>query len=53
MNKDLIKAFLTVDQSFAQLIKKYFRLKEEIYEDLRQDGYTVTETDKYCQITRS
>jgi hypothetical protein len=51
-NKELINAFGAIDKNFAQLIDEYFKLKEEIYESLRRDGFTVTETDRYCQITR-
>lgn len=51
-NRELFQAFFTIDQNFAQLMAEYFKIKEEIYESLRQEGYTVTEKESHYQITR-
>jgi hypothetical protein len=49
-NRDLIQAFLTIDQNFAQTVAGYYQRKEEIFEGFREQGYTVTENEDYYYI---
>lgn len=49
-NKDFCAAFFAIKQNHAQLGKDYFQVKEEIFEMLRQKGYTVSEDERFCAI---
>ncbi|NLW48991.1 MAG: hypothetical protein GXY86_16885 [Firmicutes bacterium] len=52
-NKGLIRTFFIIDQNYAALIARYNTIKEEIFEDLQNEGYTVTEKNNHYQIARA
>jgi hypothetical protein len=49
-NKDFIAAFRAIEKNHEELVRDYFRVKEEIYEILRKEGDTVWEDEKYYYI---
>ena len=49
-NKDFCAAFFAIKKNHAQLAEDYFRVKEEIFEMLRKEGYTVSEDERSYTI---
>lgn len=51
-NKDFCAAFWAIKKNHAQLAKDYFKVKEEIFEMLRKEGYMVSEDEQFYMIEK-
>lgn len=52
-NKDFKKAFWAINKNHEELTTEYFRLKEEIYDLFRKEGFMVSEDQKYYYIGKA
>lgn len=52
-NKDFCVAFWAIESDHAGLITEYFQVKNEIFESLRNEGYTVSEDENNMYIGRA
>ena len=49
-NDQFIKAFKIIDSNYSELIKKYFKIKSEILQDLQNKGIESSEDEEYIFV---